>query len=462
MSSAYRWLSVPLLAGLVFAPVLSAKKKSSAGPPPPYFIDESTLPFAAVPGASASWGVHQGATFRIEVPAMWNGGLVLYAHGLRGDCVEPGDPACELRPSSPSLFLRTMLTTRGFAWAASSYSTAGRDIAQAAKDTKSLGQLFGSMFGTPTRTYVIGFSLGGGVTTLMIEQWPKLYDGAMPMCGVTDYPTILDTVALDYLMVAATAAGQEHRISFPMPSGVDYLTDIVPDIRAALGLVGFPQPLTPAGEQFKTAMEIMSGGPRAVDASPSLFDGAFVWWTFGNSLFSRFRDVRDYALAPGNISGNAETIYQLDSHPDVSPDEVLFNNRVPRDPYDPSSRHANGLSTLPGASGDLRVPMLRIFDLGDLLVPFAQERLYAELVGAAGRRHLLVQRAIRDYRHCGFTGPELETAFDDLVEWVEADIRPAGDDVLDDTVGADSQFGCQFTRDEGSHGIGALPIPPCP
>ena len=53
-----------------------------------WFIDESKLPFAARPGAEALWGVHAGAGYRIEVPANWNGDVVLYAHGYRGEGLE--------------------------------------------------------------------------------------------------------------------------------------------------------------------------------------------------------------------------------------------------------------------------------------------------------------------------------------------------------------------------------------
>lgn len=52
-----------------------------------YWVDESTLPFDAYPGfedTTRLWGVHAGAGYRIEVPANWNGDLVMWAHGLGG------------------------------------------------------------------------------------------------------------------------------------------------------------------------------------------------------------------------------------------------------------------------------------------------------------------------------------------------------------------------------------------
>ena len=40
---------------------------AAAGPPPRWFVDESKLPFDALPGATAYWGMHTGAGYRIEV-----------------------------------------------------------------------------------------------------------------------------------------------------------------------------------------------------------------------------------------------------------------------------------------------------------------------------------------------------------------------------------------------------------
>ncbi len=79
------------------------------GPPPEYFVDESTLPFAALPGATALWGVHTGAGFRAEVPDDWNGTLVVWAHGFRGTGLEL---TVDNHP------LRALLIPLGFAWAA--------------------------------------------------------------------------------------------------------------------------------------------------------------------------------------------------------------------------------------------------------------------------------------------------------------------------------------------------------
>ena len=72
-----------LLVALVALPAGAAGNK-----PPEYFVDESKLPFEALPGATAYWGVHKGAGYRIEVPENWNGNLVMWAHGFRGTELE--------------------------------------------------------------------------------------------------------------------------------------------------------------------------------------------------------------------------------------------------------------------------------------------------------------------------------------------------------------------------------------
>src|SRR5205809_8090788 len=110
-------LALAALLGFLSLLVLGASSVL-AGPPPAYFVDESKLPFDALAGTSTtrSWGVHNGAGYRIEVPDNWNGHLVLYAHGFRGI-------GLALTVSTPPI--RQSLVTNRYAWAASSYRKHG-------------------------------------------------------------------------------------------------------------------------------------------------------------------------------------------------------------------------------------------------------------------------------------------------------------------------------------------------
>ncbi len=166
--------------------------------PPAYFVDQTKLPFAALPGSpERDWGVHNGAGYRIEVPANWNGKLVMWAHGYRGTGLEL---TVDNHP------LRAFLVANGYAWAASSYSRNAYDPSQGAKDTHALTQLFSGRFGKPGRTYITGASMGGHVTGIVAEQWPQSYDGAMPICGVLGDYELFDFF-LDFNVAAQTLSG---------------------------------------------------------------------------------------------------------------------------------------------------------------------------------------------------------------------------------------------------------------
>ena len=93
----------PISAALtILAALAIATPEVQATAPPEYFVDESKLPFEALPGATALWGVHEGAGFRVEVPVNWNGELVVWAHGFRGTAwSSPSTTTTSIRPLAP-------------------------------------------------------------------------------------------------------------------------------------------------------------------------------------------------------------------------------------------------------------------------------------------------------------------------------------------------------------------------
>ena len=197
-----------------------------SGPPP--VVVEAALPFGplpAFPDARQYWGIHEGAGFRIEVPANWNGALVMYAHGYRGE-----GPL--LTVSNPAI--RSYLLANGFAWAASSYYRNHYDVRAGVISTNALARHFETVSGlTPARYFIHGHSMGGHVTVAAIEQYPnrtcpagnagrfcrevvaflgKLaggmkYTGAVPMCGVTGDERLFDYFN-DFNLLAALSRGR--------------------------------------------------------------------------------------------------------------------------------------------------------------------------------------------------------------------------------------------------------------
>lgn len=433
MRSFRAFVSIAVAFGLTVA---AAPPTAPAAAPPGYFVDESKLPFAQLPGTATTrwWGVHNGAGYRIEVPANWNGELVLYAHGYAGT-------GLELTVSNPSI--RSYLISEGFAWAASSYSKNGYDVKQGVKDTHALGALFRGLVGDPQRTYLMGHSMGGHITGVAIEQYPAAYAGALPMCGVMGDVELFDYF-LDYNLLAQALAGWPAE--FPAPS--DYLTSVVPVVKAALA-ASFPAGLNSEGEKLKAATELLTGGDRPT------FDLGWTVWNANDFLFGLGVGDGTVGVAPGVVAGNIDTVYQLDADPGLSEDEAALNNDILRVASDPQGVHPNGLANVPSVQGNPSIPVISLHTLGDLFVPFSMEQIYARRVAANGASDLLVSRAIRDVGHCGFTNGEQVAAFADLVDWVENGVKPAGDDILTPSTVAEATFGCQFTLTD-------RPYAPCP
>ena len=89
--------------------------------------------FEPLPGARADFGRLGGSVYQIEVPANWNGRLVLYMHGY-GEL----RPTAEVSPPG----IRRYLIGQGFAWGASSFSSTSLIPGRAADETAALWDYF--------------------------------------------------------------------------------------------------------------------------------------------------------------------------------------------------------------------------------------------------------------------------------------------------------------------------------
>ncbi len=443
-----------ILVGTVM-PVAAAKHRPPPEPEPAWFVDESKLPFDPLPGfedSQRTWGVLEGAGFRMEVPSNWNGRLVMWAHGFRGTGLEL---TVDNHP------LREFLILNGYAWAASSYSANDYNVQVGVKDTRLLVRKFRRMFGEPDLTYITGASMGGHITGVSIETFPTVYAGAMPICGVMGDFELFDFF-LDFNLAAQQLALGES--SFPVSDPVTYSLVTAQDIKAELEAFpgSWPVALNATGEGFKQLVELRSGGDR-----PN-FDEAWGFWNSvpefgsgipGNFLFDLGTGDGTLPGRPGVVLDNTDAVYQLDLDPALSPAEQDLNDDIFRVAADPNARAARRLANVPPISGNITRPVLSLHNLGDLFVPFHNEVVYAAEVAAHGASDLLVQRAIRGVGHCDFTPTELVTAFVDLVAWVEFGVKPAGDVVLDPAAVAAPDYGCRFT--DFATGTHLLPAP-CP
>jgi pimeloyl-ACP methyl ester carboxylesterase len=397
-------------AGAVTPPPFEATSTPASLPPPvtvspePQGVSLQEPSFEALDGARAYHGRLGGAVYRIEVPDEWNGRLVLYMHGFQGLAPE----ASVETPASRGYLIRN-----GYAWGASSYSSTALIPGRAADETAALWDYFSRTFGRPARTYVTGNSMGGAATHIAAERYADRFDGALGICGFAGQ-TAQAQIVTDWFFAGAYAAGVTQE-EFDESTDINSLifNRIVPALEEPL-----------RREAFEQILVGMTGGPRAFDRMGIRAEELTNWTRAAILIPFRLgtNGDRQYALAPGNVISSAD-----------------FNAGTIRVPQD----DANMLNFVAGneVTGELMMPMITLHTTGDWQVPIDQQQILRRAVDSKGQADLLVQRIIRDPYHCNVTAVEWETAFEDLVAWVEDGRKAEGEQVLvDDLRTAGGQF----------------------
>ena len=422
-----------------------------------FVVNEAQLPFtpladvAPYNNTSRWWGVLDGAGYRIEVPENWNGHLVMYAHGFRGE-------GPDLTVDSPPM--RQYLLDNGFAWAASTYSANFYDVRVGVEDTNKLALAFtdiaaanGRTLAEPDKYYITGVSMGGHIAGAAIELETQQtannfvpYAGAAPMCGVMG-----DTALFDYFTAYGLALYQLAGVgadSFPVPLDEaiekrDIAREVLWTDYAANKT---PLGLTLAGQPLFPILQNLTGGPRPIYAQ----------------AFGGFQDLlQGFLGSDGTITGilndsvvdTTSTVYRFETLPGqtLSANEQAFNQSIIQAEAVPGANalRQDGLRWIPKVNGELyaEIPVVTVHTLGDLFVPISMQQIYRQNLEANGFGDWLVQRAIRAPGHCDFSIAEFTATFDAMIQWEQNGIKPGGDDLLDQAQMADSNFGCTYTID---------------
>jgi pimeloyl-ACP methyl ester carboxylesterase len=327
-------------------------------------------------------GTINGANFRIEVPAHWNNGLVMYCHGYA------------LAGSTPNLDggkpLREVFLSRGFAVAQSAYSVQGWAVKEAVEDTEALRKYFVAKYGAPKETIVLGHSMGGVITLATIEKYPEVYDGALPMCGPLN-------VSLN---------GLQDRV-FDMLVTFDYL---FPNVVGAL--TNLPKGARLDQAKVKAAIEAAPDKAALFAKRYSIeakdLPGTLAFWYEIN------RELQ--ARTGGNPFDNRNTIY------DGFDDDVAVNRGVKRYAADAKAREYLRQHYAP--TGRISDPVLTIHTTYDPLIPGRYISEYNAIANVAGTQDLFVAKFVVAKGHCTFTPAQTGTAFDELLKWGREKKRP--------------------------------------
>ena len=381
-------------------------------------------------------GVLGGAAYRVEVPANWNGKLVMYAHGYAGE-------GAALGVSNPSI--RRYLVQNGYAWAASSYSKNFYDVKAGVEDTNALALEFnkiaaknGRTLAAPTKTYITGHSMGGHITGAAIEAETAAtainkvaYAGAVPMCGVMGDTELFNQFAAMQVTAQALAGVP----SYP----TNKWSEIQGLVTSAL-FTTFPSVPTPQGVKYLSVVKNITGGERPLFAQGIAFGGSFpsAYGTFGS-------DGTVTGILNKSVLDTSTFIYRIDG--DTAGSTALNAAAVKLTANPEANRlRRDGIRWVPVINGEFKIPVVSIHTLGDLFVPFSMQQVYQKRVAAKGNSNWLVQRAIRGASHCDFTVQEQTEAFDAMIKWERDGVKPTGDDVVTAATVAAPTYGCTYTR----------------
>ena len=380
----------------------------------------------AAPAAGTYTGTIDGAAYKIEIPASWNGTLVLYSHGY----VAPGSPNPAQDVGDP--ITGAWLLAHGYALAGTSYSTTGWALQQAFQDQIALLDYFDQTFGQPSRTIAWGHSLGGIITAGLVQLNPGRFDAALPMCGVVAGGVGTWNVALDAQFVfrtllAPTSSLQVVDITHPgtnlgLAEQILSAAQATPQGRARLALAAAVGDLP--GWFDPASPEPASDDYAAQERNQFLWDQQ-VDFPF---LFALRAELE--ARAGGNPSWNTGVDYrvQLERSIDNREVEVLYKQAgldlsadlatlasAPRISADPGA--VSYLDQYIVFNGNLNnIPVLTMHTTGDGLVLTEDERAYAGTVRAAGNNSLLREVFVHRAGHCAFTPAETVTAFQTLIQ----------------------------------------------
>jgi pimeloyl-ACP methyl ester carboxylesterase len=367
-----------------------------------------------------------GATYLIQVPASWNGTLVLYSHGY----VVPGS-------ANPAEDVGDQLTggwllSNGYALAGSSYATTGWAIQQAIPDQLATLNTFDHLVGNPTRTIAWGHSLGGMITAGLIQTAPQRFTAALPMCGVVDGGVATWNVALDSAFAVQQLLGPN--------AGLQVVNITNPaNLTIAEGLLEAAQ-ATPQGQARIALASALGDIPGWFDPSspaPAPTDytaqesNQFLWETEVDGPFAFAFRAELEARAGGNPSWTTGVNFakQLSQSVDFTEVQALYSaaglslsadlatlNAAPKITADPGA--VAYLKHNITFTGDISQPVLTLHTTGDGLVVTEAESAYKSAVDAAGDGQLLRQDFVSRAGHCSFTPAETIAAFQALIHRV--------------------------------------------
>lgn len=440
---------------------------------PAVLLAVAMLGAAAVPTQAASdvtvhSGQLAGARFRVEVPAGWNGTLLLYSHGAYSHEFPPGDEIA----LSNHWASREWLLDNGYALAAARYENhlGWLAVESGLRDQKAVLDWFETNVGKPRRTVSYGASAGGLVALLLAERNPRRFAGVAALCGATagSLPVFNSALDMGFALKTLLAPGSGlDLVDIDDPAtNVTKLREILDtahesgdakqlarlSLAAALGdiparfsarAVPPPTVVDQVRHQYLTMYYNHAGYFGVTRTDIEQRAGGNVSWNAGvdyGRLFanSSQRALAERAYAAAGLDLDAD-LRRLNAAPRIKPDvsaaAYLARNGVP--------------------AGRTPWPVITMHNTDDGSVPVEHAAWYAEQVARHGKPANLRQVSVDRGSHCSFTAAEEITTLRTLLSRVDSgrwpDTSPSTMNTAAATYGPDFQTVFDYDPSPGFH-----------
>jgi pimeloyl-ACP methyl ester carboxylesterase len=408
------------------AVIVTAVAAMAAAMSPSIFpsISSAAVEAAAAPAVSTYTGsLPNGTTWQADVPADWNGTLLLYSHGyLPTFAGAPNVPR-----NSPDPETAAALLAEGYALTGSSYAAAGWALNTAPKDQlDSLAATIRAIGRRPHRVLAVGTSMGGLVTAKLAETAGRSIQGALATCGIVGGGAALGNYQLDgaHAIARLLAPGQQLKLADFATLGEAFATSAAltaavqqaqatPEGRARVALAaalyqvpswvpGQPPPAPGDADAVQRGLS-----QSLLQAIPFVTPGRFDIETAmgGNPSWNNRVDYRRL-LARATDRGTVRALYRQ-AGLDLDADLAALT-RTATITADPPAVHRIFATSVP--FGRLQMPVLTLHTTSDFLVPVQHEDAYRDAVTRGGRAGLLRQAYVARQGHCNFTPAELVAA----------------------------------------------------
>jgi len=372
-------------------------------------------------------GEINGAPYRIRVPEVWNGTLLVFAHGYRDKADHPGEIDNRNADVAPSAALEAPLLAQGFALAGTAYKDNGWVIGDAIQDVKNLTVFFRENVAQPQHTIIVAASLGTFVGYKSMEQFGGIYDGALCLCTAGAGATRLwDSgvplyLAYDVIFGIPPSWGTVGEVRNDLDFETEVLAKLAPELA---NIANFPK------FEFIRLVAKNPGRGLTPPPPPAFYPG----WALTDFFFFTEARAELQRRAGGPFVQNLDQNYTLTAAektylagiglPTPVVDAWLAQMNARRNiEAQPSAR--NYVRNNTDFNGKIRHPILTVHTIIDPLLVVANESAYAELNAAAGKQDLLFQTFTTGVGHCNLTGPQILTAIGAIDQWVRTGVRPS-------------------------------------